>query len=248
MKEEEVKYLAGLMDADGSLSIKAVKSVSTGKYYAQLRLSLFASKSIDRHGYINYLGSMFGSVSETDTGFQWSVSKRTDHNMFIPRLLKHMVIKARHWKTLFDFYTETKGRELTKQELDKLRDFSDESRKNSGPLKPKNHPTKAWVAGYLDGDGCYSMRKSNKNAHIQMSIDVACHPDDRVGIDLLQKAFGGYINEMTDCNALRWKRNLGVRDSKFAIDFLRDCHRHSRLKRWKIEQMLSFHSPAATTN
>lgn len=242
MKEEEVKYLAGLLDADGSLSIKSVKSASTGKYYVQLRLSLFAAHTIDRQGYIKYLGSMFGSVSENEKGCSWSVSKRADHNMLIPRLLKHMVIKGKHWKNLYERYSELQGETLEEYEIEELRSFSDLSRKEAGPVKPKNHPTKAWVAGYLDGDGCYLMRKSSKNNHVQMSIDVACHPDDQVGILLLQKAFGGHINKMVGCNALRWKKNLGKRDRAFALEFLANCHRHSRLKKWKIEQMLAFHS------
>ena len=242
MKEEEIKYLAGLLDADGSLSIRSVKSVrSTGKQYAQLRLSLFASHSIDRHGYIKNLSSMFGSVFEDQRGCHWNVSKRSDLNMLIPRLVKHMVIKGAHWKRLFDRYSNLQGQPLSDEEAIELREFSNLSRKNTGPVKPKNHPTKAWVAGYLDGDGCYLMRKSSKNNHVQMSIDVAAHVDDTVGIEFLQKAFGGHINKMTDCNAMRWKRNLGVRDRGFAEEFLRNCHRHSRLKKWKIEQMLNFH-------
>lgn len=241
MKEEEIKYLAGLLDADGSLSIKAVKSKSTGKTYVQLRLSLFAAKKIDRKGYVKYLASHFGSLTEDDYGYSWSVSKRSDHNMLLPRLFKHMVVKAKHWKTLFDFYTNKKGVPLTEDETSSLREFSDKSRKNTGPLKHKNFPTKAWVAGFLDGDGCYLMRKNSKNRHIQMSIDVACEESDRVGIDLLRKAFGGYINQMSNSTNLRWKRNLGKRDKSFAVTFLKNCHRHSRLKQWKIEQMLNFH-------
>ena len=49
--ESEIKYLAGLLDADGVLSFQFVDS------YCCLNLQLAASESIDKHGYIDSLGN-----------------------------------------------------------------------------------------------------------------------------------------------------------------------------------------------
>lgn len=240
--ETEIKYLAGLLDADGCLSFH----FTDDKLY--LEMSLAASESVDHFGYIDSLSEKIGSLSirqypdkpTWSPSHQWRVSSRRDLNLILPRVINHMVIKGAHWKRLFDKYTELKGQPILKKELE---EFSVESRKRVGPVKPKNHPTWAWVAGYLDGDGCY-IHKNYKGKNTTR-IDAVSHVDDRTGIDLLVKAFGGTL--FKEGNYLRWRRSAGKRSSDFAIPFLKKVHKHSRLKKHKIEQMLSFHKSAATT-
>lgn len=242
--ESEIKYLAGLLDADGCLSFQFVDN----RIY--LNLSLAASESIDKHGYIDSLKEKAGNVTirtwednNWSPSHQWRVQSSNEINMLIPRFTKHMVIKGAHWKRLYDKWIEVRSKVITNEEIENLKTFSEESRKQAGPIKSKNHPTWAWVAGYLDGDGCYTFKKhSNPEAVncMTLKIMVVCHKDDRVAIDLLSKAFGGSIKEEKDW--FRWTRNLGVKDSSFAVEFLRKVHGHSHLKKWKIEQMLAFHN------
>lgn len=239
--ETEIKYLAGLLDADGSLSFKFCKS-SSGKTFLYLILALTASDKIDQHGYISSLGERCGSCckitydKETfSDATKWNVQARGELNQLLPRLLKHMVIKAKHWLWLYNTYDMYKGIDISLIE-DELKEASKFSRKDVGPLKPKIHPTWAWVAGYLDGDGCYTF--SNR------AIYVGCisHVQDVVGIQLLHKAFGGSIYEPREDNTQLWRRGLGKSDKDFATKFLRKMVRHSRLKKHKIEQMLAFHN------
>lgn len=242
--ESEIKYLAGLLDADGCLSLCFVDN----KLY--LEMSLSASESIDKHGYIDSLADRAGSLSIREypntnwsTSHQWRVHSRSELNMLLPRLVKHMVIKGRHWKHLFDLYTEHRAKPLSDEEIGNLKDLSSSSRLEAGPIKHKNHPTWAWIAGFLDGDGCYTFKKhSNPEAKNAMSLKIAAvsHLNDRCAIDLLFKAFGGSIRY--EQSWIRWSRNLGPKDGSFAISFLRKVHRHSRLKKWKIEQMLAYHN------
>lgn len=239
--ETEIKYLAGLLDADGSLSFKFVKT-SSGKTYLYLILALSASEKIDKHGYIKSLGDRAGSVCKivydketyTDAN-KWHVQSRSELNQLLPRLLKHMVIKAKHWSFLFECFIKFKGVDVSDM-VEALKEESVMSRKNVGPLKPKKHPTWAWVAGYLDGDGCYTL--SNRAVH----VGCICHKDDSVGIELLQKAFGGSIYEPREDNSQLWRRGLGKSHKDFAEKFLRKMVNHSHLKKHKIEQMLNFHS------
>lgn len=242
--ESEMKYLAGLMDADGSLSMK----ILNGRVY--LEVSLAASESIDHNGYIDKLSNKLGFLSIREypdkpnwsPSHQWRVCSRRDLNILLPRLINHMVIKGRHWKRMFDLYTEMKGVDVSGIQ-DELKEFSTESRGDAGPIKPKVHPTWAWVAGYIDGDGCY-IQKNYKGKNTTR-IDAVSHLNDRVGIDLLVKAFGGTL--FVEGNCLRWRRSAGKRSSDFAVPFLKKVHKHSRLKKHKIEQMLNFHKSAATT-
>lgn len=241
--ESEIKYLAGLMDADGCLSFNFVDN----KVY--LEMSLAASESIDKHRYIDSLSERAGSLlirefkeKNWSPSHQWRIHSRTELNMLIPRITKHMVIKGSHWKKMFDKYTELKAVNLSDVQISELKTWSKESRNQAGPIKAKIHPTWAWVAGYLDGDGSYTFKKhSNQEAKncMVLKIGAVAHKDDRIGIDLLFKAFGGSIRYEQDW--IRWTRNLGPQSKSFALEFLRKVHAHSRLKKWKIEQMLAFH-------
>lgn len=242
MTETQIKYLAGLLDADGSLSFKFCKA-GTGKTFVYLALGLSASEKIDRHGYIESLAEYCGTTVkvhyEKDTytdATKWHVQSRNEINKLLPRLLKHMVIKGKHWNNLFEVFTKFKGVDVTDL-VDILKEYSTESRKDTGPLKPKNHPSWAWVAGYLDGDGCYTLSKKN-------TLHVGCitHKDDLDGVKLLQKAFGGSIYEPREDNTVLWRRGLGASHAAFAKHFLGKMVNHSQLKKHKIEQMLAFHS------
>lgn len=240
--ESEIKYLAGLLDADGCLSFSFVDK----KLY--MEMSLAASESVDHAGYIDTLADRIGNLSIRSypdkpnwaDSHQWRVTSRRDLNLILPRVIKHMVIKGAHWKRMFDKYTELKGLEVP---VDELKEFSKASRRDAGPVKPKTHPTWAWVAGYLDGDGCY-IQKNYKGKNT-VRIDAVSSIEDRVGIDLLKKAFGGTTFDEGNC--LRWRRSAGIRSTSFAVPFLKKVHKHSRLKKYKIEKMLEFHKSAATT-
>lgn len=252
IKEEEIKYLAGLMDADGSLYFQFVPY--NDKYNVRLLLKLQQSLSIDRDGkYLKSLQNYCGSTQyielkdrnpQWSDAYRWNVQNISDLNMIIPRLIKHMVIKAKHWNNLLLCYREIFGKSVTEQEMIALKEFSRLSRLDSSPIKPKNHPTWAWVAGYLDGDGCYHMRHRTKGngKWTELVVKVTSENHDVCAIQLLQKAFGGTIKKNGHENTQTWCKNLGVKDRQFAINFLKKCHNHSRLKQHKIEQMLHHHS------
>lgn len=249
MNESEVKYLAGLLDADGSLSFKISKS-SSGKTFVYLVLGLSGAKKIDRRDYILSLTKYGGTALEylNDAGNpanKWHVQDKTTLNKILPRLLKHMVIKAKHWDRMFAIYQEFSGKDVS-DKVDFLREFSIQSRKDTGPLKAKKHPTWAWIAGYLDGDGCYTFsKKGNKNT---LHVGAITHIHDTVGLELLQKAFGGSIYQPQKDNTVLWRRGLGKSQRAFAKHFLTKVLRHSRLKQHKIERMLAFHNEPQRLN
>lgn len=238
-KETEIKYLAGLLDADGSLSI------THNNGYLGLSLNLELAESCDRDGkYIKSLAARDGNLYtrkreenwvQTNT---WKVTKRSSLEMFLPRVIKHMVIKAKHWNNLLCLFREYQGKHISVNEYDLLAEQSKISRENSGPLHDKIHPTWAWVTGYLEGDGWFMIRVRPKQVEIQTG--AVCQMSDVVALKLLQKAFGGIVKE--DRGHMRWIRNLGPKDSSFAKHFCSKLVQHSQLKTHKIEQILSYHS------
>jgi len=234
--ETESKYLAGLLDADGSLSFVHNHG------YLSLMFSISMSESIDREGkYAKYLSSKVGKLHTRQrddkwaTQNEWVVYARGDHELMLPHIIKHMVVKGKKWQFMLDKFREYKAIKVSEEEFLSIRD---EANSLTGPVKPKNHPSWAWVAGYIDGDGWYMSRERTRQTERQ--VGVVSHIDHPSGVNLLHKAFGGVLKE--DRGHLRWIKNLGPRDKQFAIHFLKKMSNHSNLKKWKIEQILSTYS------
>lgn len=234
--ETEKKYLAGLLDADGCLTY----SYNNG--YLALSMQLSASESIDREGkYLKYLSSKVGRLytRKRDDNWavqnEWVIRKRSDLEKFIPHVAKHMVVKGAKWQHMLETFRKYKGLGISKGELETLREEADQ---HKGSIRFKKHPTWAWTAGYIDGDGWYLKRERGK--HVEQHVGVVSHPEHPEGVELLHKAFGGVLK--LDRGHLRWIRNLGSRDKQFTISFLKKMVNHTHLKKWKIEQLLSTHS------
>lgn len=254
MHESLVKYLAGLLDADGSLSFAFKHDQNReGRYFVGLKLGLTASDAVDHSRFVESLPVLTGMGTVSRYGKQnqfavWSVSVRTDIEMLVPRLVKHMCIKAVHWNWTLDMWRSirTQNKTINVEERVVLTEASKESRRNSsGPLKPKNHPTWAWLAGYLDGDGCYSYRK-NKGYPGQeqwtINVSAVAHINDLCVLKFLQKSFGGILIEQGQSENVKvWRRALGYNNRDFALGFLPNLAKHSRMKRYKIDAMIHHH-------
>ena len=220
-------------------------------------MRLSASSAVDRSGFVASLPSLTGMGSTSCYGsaqqfVAWSVSKRSDLERLLPRLVKHMIVKAQHWQWLLEEWRKIRRlgyneRSCSDHERDALTEASKESRRTRvGPLKPKNHPTWAWVSGYLDGDGCYAYRRhyAQTIGYWQWTMNISCvaHKNDLCGLEFLHKAFGGFIVEQGQSDDLfLWKRSLGYQNRDFALRFLPNVAKHSRLKRHKIDQMIHHH-------
>jgi len=247
MNESLIKYLAGLLDADGSLSFTFKED--HGNIYVGLVMSLASSDAVDVGGFVSSLPTItgMGTVQRYGANQQfiaWRVSKRAELEMLLPRLIKHMVIKAKHWQWLLSMWRENRtgqrnGWVCNKEQRQLLAEQSRQSRKERvGPNRPKNHPTWAWLAGYLDGDGCYTYRKNGQQWH--MKISALCHANDKSVLDFLHSAFGGQVAN-TEGDLWLWTRSLGYHNRDFALGFLPHLAKHSRLKRPKIDAMIHHH-------
>lgn len=258
LNESLVKYLAGLLDADGSLAFnfKPQRPKNGVNYTLTLMMKLTASRVVDKHDFVGSLPELTGlgytfrwTTEEGREMVGWYLVRGSDLEKLLPRLVKHMVIKARHWQWLLEVWRARKqlpfgDKLLTPAECDALKTASKDSRQaRVGPVKPKNHPTWAWVAGYLDGDGCYvnSPHKHRPGTN-KVAVQVSAHMNDVCALEFLHKAFGGNIyTHATSPTCKTWIRNLGKSERSYALRFLPKLVRHSRLKRHRIEMMIHYH-------
>lgn len=82
------------------------------------------------------------------------------------------------------------------------------------------HPTRKWLAGYFDADGCiYSgVNRNGGSASVQFSIDTDGTEKD--GIELVQKAFGGVLRVRGDTgNCWRWELKADAAKTKAFFEF-----------------------------
>lgn len=254
MNETLVKYLAGLLDADGSLSFNFKRDQNRpDRHFVGLTLHLSSSTAVDQRRFVDTLPEQtsFGAVYYSGSNQQfktWSVTKRAELEMLLPRLIKHMVVKARHWQWLLEEWRGLRRSSVSTEQMDAMKAASKASRvERTGPVRPKNHPTWAWVAGYIDGDGCYVRRFDKNQNYWAISVSVVAHVNDRVGLDFLEKAFGGSFHPQGQSpDVIIWRRNLGVKDADFALGFLPNVAKHSRLKRHKIDGIIHHHRQRLT--
>lgn len=254
MNESLVKYLAGLLDADGSLSFNfKCDQNRKDRHFVGLMLKLSSSDAVDHRGFIDSMPTQtgFGNVYREGRNGQfknWTVTRRADLEMLLPRVIKHMVIKARHWEWMLNEWRDLRRTSVSTEQMEALKAASKASRlERTGPVKPKNHPTWAWVAGYLDGDGCYTKRYDKGQNYSAIHVSAVAHVNDRVGLDFLHKAFGGCFHPQGQSpNVIIWRRNLGARDASFALGFLPNLAKHSRLKRHKIDGIIHHHRQRLT--
>lgn len=255
MNESLIKYLAGLLDADGSLSFAFKCDPNrSDRHFVGLHLNLTASNAVDLKGFVESLPGLteMGTVTRYGATRQfavWTVSKRADLEMLVPRLVKHMVIKAQHWSWLLETWRDLRreGKTVSLEDRGSLHNLSKESRKTRvGPIKPKNHPTWAWLAGYLDGDGWYNYRRHYAKAtgywQWTISVGAASHVNDMSVLEFIQRSFGGTIQNHSDADTVKnWTRSLGYQNRAFALSFLSNLAKHSRLKRSKIDAIIHHH-------
>lgn len=190
------KYLAGFLDADGCIYIQWLKE----GWKPQLRINFTQKKEQDK--VIEMIHEEYGGYLKNTTvkGIDYTgldfCGKTAD--MLLSRIKKHLVVKRRYADICLGFSRE---KAFNIPELKKR--LKDERKIQSLPLP--NFPSRKWLAGYLDGDGCISTQGFSKMGTPKLVLHIACSNYDSEGIELIHKAFGGGINDMCEkrCKQLR---------------------------------------------
>jgi hypothetical protein len=239
--ESTCKYLAGLLDACGSLSFVFSCGPGTGgRKSIGLTMRLTLPEAVNATLFLELLPCRYGIGA---TGpfrgrfVAWQVSRRAELEMLLPRIIKHMVVKARHWQWMLDTWRETRGGApaCLADGGQSLVRAAKESRRNVGPLKPKNHPTWAWLAGYFDGRGSLWFRG-------RMAVTITTHGDDATVLEFLRTAFGGDVFDHREHKGIKvWRRSLGRQQGSFALRFLPKLARHARVALHAIESAIHIH-------
>jgi len=215
------KYLAGFLDADGCVKVFIPKTCVTP------RISLNFSQRRDRANILECIqGTYGGSLTERVTdGRQYAYLEiKQDAKEILSRIQQYLVIK-RHYAGVI---LGTLGKKIGK---DELRTMMKEQRKVKSLPIPK-HPTRKWLAGYFDGDGCLS-GSLLRSGTARVRAHIGAWEYDTEGLELAQKAFGGSIRHQG--SNFQWYIDM---DASKAIQFLEFFGAHSVVKRNQIDVVL----------
>lgn len=235
IKETTIKYIAGLYDADGSLSFQFKNG------YVGLQFRLGQSDVVDKDGKAikglqreTKLGKVYNQEHSSWKNSMniWVISSLPELERLLPRIAKHSLIKARHIEWMLNQRRDTRGKKLSEEEITNLKEGSKLVRQNAGPLKPKNHVTWAWLAGFMDGDGWYSY--TGKSLRIGAASDVK----DRYACDLIAKSLGSKVVHREDKGMVQWRMGMGPSNASRASKILPRLLRYARIKDYKIEMMI----------
>lgn len=215
------KYLAGFIDADGHFGVRY-------RIGATPDLIFVLSQRIDRVYVIQDLREMFDvAAAITVKGKYANLSLRCGPAVRVmERLAKYMVMRRRYveWllvsRKLWPVMRDQSDIAKVKAEVKAARRWCDSD------AELPNYPTRKWMAGYIDADGCFIANATNSGCYARLSF--VTEPFDTEAIRLLHKAFGGSIHTMK-CGNVAYSLYLG--DPSKAIEVLEFCAPHLEAKK-----------------
>lgn len=228
-KHSEVinKILAGYLDADGSVGI-----VRNTKRH-QLRISLTQAAVNDPdfeilrafHKFYK-LGTLTYRVSNNpkeSSRCDWKLGTKDTIKLY-NLVAHHMIVKGKEFEKILDIWTN-----FAEEPFELVTSLLKEARKLEGPIKKKKHPSWAWMAGYIAGDGhlcCRLGRKRKKfdkkvNKYYNMTYNelyVVITGNKRKPLEFLKENFKGSIYDKG--TYFQWRRSLGKGHLSFSENFL----------------------------
>lgn len=209
---KNVKYYAGFFDADGSFDFRPTKR-ENGTYYLNIKAALYQK---DPEALRDFAEQWEVPVAPSGNVYCVTLSG-SKAEMFMQEVKKHLVIK----RPVVELLLSLKG--MTVTNISEVREAVKAARAQTGP--EKNYPSRQWMAGYVDGDGSIGSSFRKADGNLEFKLAVTSHVTQRAGLDLMHKAFGGFIAEQGDVR--RWHVALSVTKGQQVLGFFR---KHSKVK------------------
>lgn len=184
------KYIAGFLDSDGCIFINWKK----GKYKPLLCLSFSQKTSQDKVLYLiqEAIGGYIHCHCVKGNSYSELKLNGKDSQKALYRIKKYLVIKRHYAESCLHVIKQETGWDNWQE----IRIWLKQQRRVLSLPLP-NYPSRKWLAGYVDGDGCFHARvpKSRTSKSCRISMEIASSEYDREGLDILHKAFNGIIHK-----------------------------------------------------
>uniref|UniRef100_A0A6H1ZUS4 Putative homing endonuclease n=1 Tax=viral metagenome TaxID=1070528 RepID=A0A6H1ZUS4_9ZZZZ len=204
------KYLAGFLDSDGSVWMQYTK-----EGWKPSICMLFSQKT-SQDEVLSLIQEDYGGTLKQQTikGVQYSslgiYSKAAVG--ILNRIKKYLVIKRHYVEACLEV-----ERQRT-DSIEKTKAYLKEQRKvRSLPLP--NFPSRKWLAGYLDGDGCFHGRVTGRYGSASIQLHVAASNYDTEGLEIIHKAFGGGLYDMCNGRVTQYRVMLPPSKAKSVLPY-----------------------------
>lgn len=236
--EQLNKYLAGMIDTDGCISLFFYKTRTTGKQKVSVVLSLSQSAKNDPDFEVMRslqsfygLGSLYYQVPEEEnetSTCMWTLRDK-DAKILYNRLSKHLRLKGTHYSNMV-WVSESHQDidDIPEGAVAELKEYRECSLKNTTYLKMPKHLSWAYVAGVVAGDGCIRLSYREGRNYPSMRLKVTQSSGDKL-LKLFKRDFKGSIYPIRTW--FDWERNLGISDASFAVPFLKNIRKYIIHKR-----------------
>lgn len=194
------KYIAGFLDADGSIGCYI-------RNRGRPNVTVTFAQNTDQDEVIHRIHEELGvgklttdRVSNMGTRYSTLTLSASNAVGLLNRVKKHLVVKRHFAEVVIDLST----RMIERDEIPVIQEYIKTHKfMRSTPLPV--HPSRSWTAGYLDGDGCFSVTKLSKLGPVaNLVLHVAGDARKTEGIELLHKAYGGNIYDMRNGKCKQW--------------------------------------------
>jgi hypothetical protein len=184
------EYLAGFVDADGCLSIRA----RTG---ATPDLEFSISQKTSRADVLRYAQGLFGGIIRSKVnGAHSELCLRSGHaRNAIDRLKSHLVLKRGHAEMFLDVVD--RGYVLkTRYDVMAIRQRVKQIRKCAAIPRLTSCLSEKWLAGYIDGDGSFSVKVCKKTGYAYPALRILAARNYFGGVNLLPERLGGRLQDI----------------------------------------------------
>jgi intein/homing endonuclease len=200
---KNVKYWAGLFDADGSFDFRPTKR-NNGNYYLNISATLY-QKDIS---VLEEFSLLYGIEVKPSKGCSYVRLHGSKAEMFMNEVKKHLVVKRK----VVEYLLTLKG--TTVDALPPVRNKVRQKRKENFSAV---FPSRQWMAGYIDGDGCILSSYRKSDGVLEFKLSVVSHVTQMCGLALMKKQFGGSITEQGDVR--KWTVSLSISKGKQVLGY-----------------------------
>lgn len=200
-----LKYWAGLIDADGSFDIVPFKSDAGYTLSAKVHLYQKDLRPLE------LLSDYYGVPVRDSKGCSRFTLVGYKAVQFINEIKNHLVIK----RNVAEYVSSIQGVKVSEDELKVIRSTLKLKRKEESPAKP--FPSRKWMAGYIDGDGCLLSSYRKSDGVLEFKLSVVSHYSQSAGLELMHRYFGGTIVSQQDVR--RWNVSLSVSQGKRVLEY-----------------------------
>ena len=182
------KYLAGFIDADGHISVRARVGARPDLLVTISQRALYSAP-------LDYAKQEFGGNMRTHSTngveFVTLQLRSGPARKCLERLKKYMVLKRHHAERMLELVDssyvlkDTDDVQRVRKEVSAIRAY--------GADRMPNFPSRKWLAGYFDGDGSFNVKVDKSNGFGYPTASILAAPNYTAGIVLLHGAFGGRI-------------------------------------------------------